>query len=156
MERDATAERFWNAYLETLRDPIAASLRWYEVFRIGDGIDAANEGAALIAQGLKTATSSLLWAYEAAGKALPEAGHLSIVADGAGNPVCVVETTAVAIRAFAEIDAAFAFDYGEWDRTLETWKDRCWAINARRCDALGRTAAPDMPLVCERFRVVYP
>ena len=38
MERDATAERFWNAYLETLRDPIAASLRWYEVFRIGDGI----------------------------------------------------------------------------------------------------------------------
>src|SRR4029079_15517117 len=111
--------------------PIAASLRWYEVFRIGDGIDDANEGAALIAQGLKTATSSLLWAYEAAGKALPEAGHLSIVADGAGTPVCVVETTAVAIRAFAEIDAAFAFDYGEWDRTLETWKDRCWAINAR-------------------------
>ena len=156
MQRDAKAQRFWSAYLASVPDAEAVEQRWYEVFRIGEDVDDAHRGAALIAAGLKTATSSLLWSYEAAGKAPPEVGHLSIVADGDGDPVCVVETTAVEIKAFADVDAAFAFDYAEWDRTLATWQDRSWAINARRCEALGRVPVPDMPLVCERFRVVYP
>ena len=155
MQRDANAERMWNAYLASLADADDAARRWYEVFRIGDGAVDASEGAALIKTGIKTATSSLLWSYEAAARAIPEVGCLSIVADGDGNAVCVVETVAVEIKAFAQVDAAFALDYGEWDRTLETWKQRSWAINARRCAGLGRTPAPGMPLVCERFRVVY-
>ena len=155
MQRDASAERMWNAYLASLRDADDAARRWYEVFRVGDGPVAANEGAALISTGIKTATSSLLWAYEASAKAVPEVGCLSIVADGNGSAVCVVETVAVEIKAFDQIDASFALDYGEWDRTLETWQHRSWAINARRCNSLGRTPTHGMPLICERFRVVY-
>jgi uncharacterized protein YhfF len=156
MQRDASAERMWKAYLASVPDAGAVARRWYEVFRIGESPVDANAGAALISSGVKTATSSLLWSYAAAGKALPEAGSLSIVADGEGNAVCVVETVAVEVKAFDQVDAAFALDYGEWDRTLETWTQRAWAINARRCAALGRAPAPGMPLVCERFRVVYP
>jgi len=78
------------------------------------------------------------------------------VADGTGEPVCIVETTWVAIKRFAEIDAPFAYEYGEWDRTLETWRQRCWEINAERCRRLGREPTEEMPLVCERFKVVYP
>jgi uncharacterized protein YhfF len=146
----------WNAYLASLPDAGDAARRWYEVFRVGDSPVDADAGAALISNGVKTATSSLLWSYAAAGKAIPAAGSLSIVADGEGNAVCVVETVAVEVKAFDQVDAAFALDYGEWDRTLETWRQRSWAINVRRCARLGRVPVPAMPLVCERIRVVYP
>jgi uncharacterized protein YhfF len=156
MHLDARADALWKAYLASLPDAADAIRRFYEVFRIGTTREGADAGAALIKQRLKTTTSSLLWAYEAAGKPLPEVGSLSIVTDGAGDPVCVVETIAVDIKGFAEVDAAFAYDYGEWDRTLETWRARCWEINTPRCHALGKIPTPEMPLVCERFVVVYP
>jgi uncharacterized protein YhfF len=131
-------EAFWKAYLASLPEAKDALRRFYEVFRIGNTREGADEGAALIKQGVKTATSSLLWAYEAASKPLPEVGSLSIVTDGNGDPVCVVETIAVDIKGLAEVDAAFAHDYG------------------LRCHALGKIPTPQMPLVCERFTVVYP
>lgn len=148
MQRDAKAEAFWRDYLATLPPAEAARRRFYEVFRIGTSAEEADEGAARIKQGLKTATSSLLWAYEAADKPLPEVASLSIVTDSRGDPVCVIETLAVDVQAFADVDEAFAYDYGEWDRILETWRARCWELNAPRCHALGKVPTPEMPLVC--------
>jgi uncharacterized protein YhfF len=156
MQLDAQSEAFWQAYLTSLPHAEDAIRRFYEVFQIGNSPEAADEGATLIKQGVKTATSSLLWTYQATNKPLPVVGSLSIVTDGRGNPVCVVETIAVEIKAFAEVDAAYAYAYGEWNRTLETWRAHCWAFNAPRCRALGKAPTPEMPLVCERFRVVYP
>lgn len=149
-------EAFWQAYLTSLPHAEKASGRLHGVFQVGDSPEAADEGAALIKQRVKTATSSLLWTYQATNEPLPAAGSLSIVTDGRGNPVCVVETIAVEIKGFAEVDGAFAYDYGEWDRTLETWRAHCWAFNAPRCHALGKTPTLEMPLVCERLKVVYP
>ena len=68
----------------------------------------------------------------------------------------MIKTIAVDMKGFAEVDAAFAYNYGEWDRTLETWRIRCWELNAPRCRALGKAPTREMPLVCERFTVVYP
>jgi uncharacterized protein YhfF len=156
MPLDAQTKAFWQAHLDSLPDAHDAVRRFYEVFHIGDSPEAAEVGARLIVQGVKTATSSLLWTYHATGKPLPAVGALSIVTDGRGDPVCVIETISVDIKSFADIDAAFAYDYGEWDRTLETWRAHCWELNAQRCQALGKAPTPAMPLVCEQFRVVYP
>ena len=156
MQRDAKTEAFWQTYLTSLPHAEDALHRFYEVFQIGKSPEAADAGATLIKQGVKTTTSSLLWTYEATNKPLPAVGSLSIVTNGRGDPICVVETIAVAIKSFADVDAAFAYDYGEWDRTLETWRAHCWAFNAPRCYAVGKTPTPEMPLVCERFAVVYP
>ncbi len=156
MQLDVKTEALWRAYLASLPHTEDAARRFYEVFRIGNSPEGADEGAALIKQGLKTATTSLLWAYEATNKSLPAVGSLSIVTDGRGDPVCVIETFAVDVKAFADVDETFAYDYGEWDRTLETWRARCWEFNALRCHALGKVPTPGMPLVCERFNVVYP
>ena len=155
LDLDAKTAAFWQAYLTSLPHAEDASRRFYEIFQIGNSPEAADEGAALIKQGVKTATSSLLWVYQATNKPLPAVGSLSIVTDGLGDPVCVVETITVDIKGFAEVDAAFAYDYGEWDRTLETWRAHCWEFNAPRCHALGKAPTPGMPLVCERFTVVY-
>jgi uncharacterized protein YhfF len=156
MQLGAKTEAFWQAYLASIPHAEDAIRRFYEVFRIGDSPEGADEGATLIKQGLKTATSSLLWAYEATSKPLPEVGSLSIVTDSRGDAVCVIETLTVDVKAFADVDATFACDYGEWDRTLETWRARCWEFNAPRCHALGKVPTPEMPMVCERFAVVYP
>ncbi len=155
MQLNAQTEAFWQAYLTSLPHSEEARRRFYEVFSIGNSPEAADEGATIIKQGVKTATSSLLWAYQATNKPLPAVGSLSIVVDGRGEPVCVVETITVEIKGFAEVDAAFAYDYGEWDRTLETWRAHCWAFNAPHCHALRKAPTPEMPLVCERFKVVY-
>lgn len=156
MQLNAQTEAFWQAYLTSLPQAEEAMRRFYEVFQIGNSPEAADEGATLITQRVKTATSSLLWTYQATNKPLPAVGSLSIVTDGRGQPVCVVETIAVEMKGFADVDAAFAYDYGEWDRTLETWRAHCWAYNVPRCHAVGKAPTPEMPLVCERFKVVYP
>jgi uncharacterized protein YhfF len=155
MQFDAKTDALWQAYLVSLPHAEDARPRLFEVFRIGNSPERADTGAALIKQGLKTA-SSLLWAYEATNKPLPEVGSLSIVTDSRGDPVSVTETLAVDVKAFADVDESFAYDYGEWDRTPETWTARCWELNASRCQALGKMPTPEMPLVCERFAVVYP
>ena len=128
----------------------------YGEIRVGDSEADADEGARLIVSGVKTATSSLLWDYDATGTRPPSLGALSIVMNGKGEPVCIVETTWLKVQAFNQIDEPFARDYGEWDGTLATWRKECLAYYGHRCEALGRTPSPDMPLVCERFRVVFP
>ena len=155
-ENPGKSEAFWRAYLASLPEAAAVANRFYEAFRIGDTKRSADEGAGLILAGIKSATSSLLWHYEAEKKPLPQAGSLSIVEDGDGTPVCVVETTSIEIKSFAEVDSSFAYAYGEWDRTLATWRKQCWKYYEAECRQLGKEPSRDMPLVCERLKVIYP
>jgi uncharacterized protein YhfF len=71
------------------------------------------------------------------------------VLDGRGEPRCVIETTEVTYRRFNEVDASFARDEGEGDRSLAYWRDAHRAYFGR----LGRLSE-DMKLMCERFRLV--
>ncbi|MEM9462819.1 MAG: ASCH domain-containing protein [Myxococcota bacterium] len=152
-----TVEAFWRDYLATLDHPEQAQARWLETFTIGDTPESADEGAALLLQGIKTATSSLWWpTEEPTDTPKVQVGSLSIALDGQGRPVCVVETTALEIRAFDEIDAAFAHAYGEWGRTLEGWRAGAWAYYAAQYRALDKEPTPTMPLLCEWLTVVYP
>ena len=97
-----------------------------------------------------------MWEYEAAYKPLPKIGSLSIVENGRDEPVCVVKTTQIETKPFRYVDLKFAYDYGEWDRTRKTWRQECWQFYSAQCVDLGREASHTMPLVCERFRVIYP
>jgi uncharacterized protein YhfF len=155
MERSLQIENFWHAYLATVPNPRETADRFYETFQIGSSENGANEGARLILEGIKTATSSLLWEYEAANKPLPTVGSLSLLKNGKGEAVCIVETTSIAIQPFNEVDSNFAYAYGEGDRTLEDWRKFCWDYYATVCAELGKEPALTMPLVCEHFRVVY-
>jgi uncharacterized protein YhfF len=109
----------------------------------------------LVLAGTKTATASALWDYEHDEEALPEPGSLSIVLDGSGRPRALIAITAVAVEPFAAVDAEHAFLEGEGNRSLAYWREvheRFFTTYA----AEGQTFADDMPVVLERFRVVYP
>lgn len=145
--------KFWQAFAQTRAvDPTP---RFIEAFYFDDNESSANELAALVVSGRKRATAALLWAYDAEGQRLPEPGDLGIVTDFDGNPVCIVETTRVDTVAFCEVSAEFAATEGEGDGSLQYWRSAHEAFFGRECERLARTPGADMPVVCERFEVVY-
>jgi uncharacterized protein YhfF len=148
-------EAYWRSYLDTL--PAGSPLRdeQYVAEGWGDSPQMADELGALITAGTKTATCSALWEYEAEGSPLPETGSKTIVLDGYNDPLCIVETTEVEVRPYNEVDDRFAYEEGEGDRSLEYWREAHWHFFSRTLPNIGKESTPDMPLVCERFRVIY-
>jgi uncharacterized protein YhfF len=115
----------------------------------------ASELATLVADGRKTATASAAEDYTAEGEQLPEPGVLGIVLDGEGHPRALVATTGIEVVAFDEVTDDHALAEGEGDRTLASWRERHQRF-FREHDPHGRGFRPDMPVVLERFRVLYP
>ena len=151
MDFPAHIQVFWAEFLaETDREE---DVTLYDVFHFDDNESDANELAELVLRGKKAATASLLWEYETSGKRPPQAGDLSVVTDWQGTPLCVIETSGVKVRAFEDVEDEFAAAEGEGD--LEYWRDAHWSYFGRVCKQLARESSPTMPVVCERFRVVF-
>jgi uncharacterized protein YhfF len=116
-----------------------------ESFAFGDSPELADELLELVLIGNKTATC---WAAKEGDKGVV-VGKRWIVKDGQGRASAVLETIEVVRRRFGEIDAAFAHDEGEGDRTLADWREAHTDYFTRRSEF-----SPDMELYCERFRLV--
>jgi len=144
---------FWRGFLDASGRDRATPLM--DVFHFSDCEADAIELAGLVLAGTKVGTASLAWMYEARGEPVPAAGDLSVVTDWHGAPLCVIETTVVAIEPFDDVTAAFAASEGEGDRSLEHWRRVHWDYFGRECARLGRTPGHDMPVVCENFRVIH-
>jgi uncharacterized protein YhfF len=67
----------------------------------------------------------------------------------------LIRTSDVQVCAFDQVDARFAWDEGEGDRSLEYWRAAHWAFFSRECAELGRAPSPDMPVVLERFELLF-
>jgi len=154
MKKQREIEAFWQSYLASLPPEAKKPLKPYETWSFCDNEEDANELGKLTKMGIKTATSSLIWAYEAENEELPKVGDLSIITNWDGVPLCIIETTEVQIKAFNEVNDRFAYDEGEGDRSLAYWRRVHWEAFSRECSAIGREVNEKMPIVCERFRVV--
>jgi uncharacterized protein YhfF len=118
----------------------------------GDSAEESDQLLGLVLDGTKTATASALWDYEAESEALPEAGNLSILLDGDGRPRALINTTDVAVVPFDEVDEEHARLEGEGDRSLDHWRE---AHERFFSGESSRGFEPDMPVVLERFEVIY-
>lgn len=128
----------------------------YQVWHFGDSPPLARELAGLVLRGRKRATAGLLWEAEGDPNAMPALGGYSVVTDGAGAPLMVLRTAHVEVRPYRDVDADFAATEGEGDGSLEYWRAAHWAYFSRRCAQLGRAPSEDMPVVLEKFDLVYP
>jgi uncharacterized protein YhfF len=146
---------YWQKFLQGLPVDSEYRRREYDAEGWGDGPEMADELGALIAAGTKTATCSAVWEWQAEGEPWPEPGHLTIVLNGRGQPLCIIETLEVAIKPYNEVDAVFAFEEGEDDRSLEDWRAVHRRFFSRSLAKIGREFIEDMPLVCERFHVIF-
>jgi uncharacterized protein YhfF len=148
-------KQYWQRYLDSQPTGSALPAAPTGIWGFGDSPAMADELGELVRQGVKTATCSLLWEYEADGEAIPQVGEQNIILDGAGQPLCVIKTTEIEFKPYNEVDAQFAHDEGEGDRSLAYWRDAHWRFFSRSCERINRPISQTMPLVCERFRVVF-
>ncbi len=147
-------ERYWQTYLQTLPPNSPTRHKSYVAEPFGDSSALADELGLLIVSGAKTATCSALWEWEVEGDPIPEPGAITIVLNGSNEPLCIIETTEVTVQPYQAVDARFAYEEGEGDRSLEYWRQEHWRYFSRVLPKIGKEPAPDMPLVCERFRVI--
>lgn len=153
-DTDSCRRDFWRAACRAVPGlPAAAD---YQVWHFGDSERLARELADLVLHGPKRATAGLLWDAEADSSMMPVLDGYSLVTDHAGMPLLVIQTTHVEVRPYGAVDADFAAAEGEGDCSLDYWRTAHWDYFSRRCIALGRTPSIDMPIVLERFALVYP
>ena len=145
---------FWQAACRALPDLPADAA--YQVWHFGDSAELAQELAELVLHGPKRATAGLLWDAENDPDMMPVPGGYSLITDYAGAPMLIIQTTKVTIRAYDDVDADFAAAEGEGDGSLKYWRDAHWAYFSRRCEGLGRAPSPEMPVILERFALIYP
>lgn len=124
--------------------PVPEQYRHLRTFAFGDGPALADQLLALVINGVKTATCST---EVEPNTSTP--GERWVVLDGRGEPRCVIESTEITYRRFLDVDAAFADDEGEGDRSLAYWRQAHRTYFGR----LGRFSE-DMMLMCERFRLI--
>ncbi len=78
---------------------------------------------------------------------MPQVGRHDVVLDGRGRAACAIETIEVTIKRFVDVGQDFAEAEGEGN--FKDWQQGHEAYFAR-----NGGFAPDMELVCERFRVI--
>ena len=124
-------QAFLQEYLDTLPPEAPQRRAPVDACQFGDFPELADELGGLIVARTKTATCGAVWAYEAEGSPLPTVGLLTVVLGGNNEPLCVIETTEAEIRPFNEVDAQFAYEEGEDERTLEAWRREHWEFFSR-------------------------
>jgi uncharacterized protein YhfF len=155
MNQLSKIETFWQRYLSTLSEEDQKNAPPYIVDQFADTPEAATKVGKLVRDGVKTTTSSLVWGLEHIGEPLPKVGDIELIVDGNGEPLCIIELIEVEIKPFNAVDEQFAFEYGEGDRTLAFWLRDNWDFLSRWCREIGREPSETMPLVFQRFRVLY-
>lgn len=128
----------------------------YQVVAFGDSSGMATELAALVVAGTKRATASLMRDYADGRLPLPTVGDFVVVVDGAGAPCCIWRTTQIEIKPLDAVDAQFAWDEGEGDRTLDWWLAAHRRYFAREAEREGFEMLDAIETVFERFTVVWP
>src|SRR5699024_10844038 len=118
----------------------------YEAWAFGDSKEMADDLAALVAAGVKTATSSNYLLYEK-NELLPYVGLHNIILDG--------DEQAVAIVPINEVKKEHACLEGECSRTLKYWRDAHEEFFKNEMTGSNQTFHHEIPVVCERFKVVY-
>jgi len=128
--------------------------RWQEkypgalVWAFGDTAELADELAALVIKGVKTASCCSFDAYSKEATP-PVVGSYSIILNSAGEPACVIRTVALRLVRYCDITEAQARLEGEGDLSLDYWRAGHQAFFQR-----AGTFADDMELVFEEFQLI--
>ena len=143
---------FWNAYRVARGVPDQD----YDVCRMGSSAAMGNELLALILAGPKRATACLLRDVETGGEKMSRVGGYVVVVDGSDWPRAIWRTRTVDVKPLDQVDAAFAWDEGEGNRTRADWLSMHRRYFEARARAEGFAFDDSMPAVFERFTLVWP
>ncbi len=148
-----TAEEMWAK--SCAANDVNPATRW-EAWAFCGGGPAADELAALVLEGTKTATASAWIAYENEGAELPKPGDYSVILYDNGSAAAVIRDTKVSLVPFDEVPAEHAYKEGEGSRSLAEWREVHKRAFAPDYQAAGREFDPHGICVLEEFVLVYP
>ena len=142
-------KEFWKRFIKDSKLTHLADYQ-FEAWSFGNTKELADELGALVVEGKKTATCSLLRAYLGEEDEIPRVGVYSVLCDGAELPLCIVFLTHTWVCQYNEVTEKHAFEEGEGDRSLSHWK-RVHKEFFSQYDGFHE----EDQLICERFKVVY-
>lgn len=153
METSAPVKEFWQKFCAASGVRAATP---FQVWYFGNSSEMARELAGLVVSGKKCATASLVEFNARHPEAAPVDNGYSVVTDFEGRPVCVIQTAEIRQIPFAEVDAAFASDEGEGDRSLAYWRDVHRAYFTKEAAENNLEFNENSLICCERFKLLYP
>lgn len=151
----SNVDRYWQQFLESFLVHAKRPPAHTETVAFGFTWEDAREIAALVRNGTKTATGSLVWSKEADGTPEARPGDLWVIIAGPDEPVCIIEITEVRVFPYDEVPDAYAWEGGEGDRTARDWRRIYWKYIVSECKRIGREPDLKAPLSMKRFRLVY-
>ena len=148
-----TAQEMWNAFCSEKNIPPQTP---YEAWAFCGGGPAADELAALVLAGTKTATAISLIDCEAAGDSLPRPGCCSVILYDNDQAAGVIRDTKVSLVPFNRVSAEHTYREGEGDRTLETWREIHRRSFTPDYQAVGKEFDEQGICILEEFQLLYP
>lgn len=152
----AECKAYWAEFVQSLAEHDPKRKAKPDAFGFGGDEKIADELAARVLAGKKRATASLPVEYTSLNEPLPKVGDLSIILDGKGNPVGIIERTSVDLVPFQEVGEEFAAYEGEGDGSLRYWREAHTRYFNEVCSRLGGRLEGNTPILCQRFRLVCP
>ena len=138
---------FWEEYWKSQAKP---QPKLSDAFQFGADADWL---AQLVVEGKKTATCSGHVFYELENEPLPQVGQYFIVLNSKDTPVAIIQLTEVTILPMNELPVEFALLEGEGD--YDFWWNAHKQFLKKELQGYGLEFSEDIPLVCERFKVIY-
>ena len=162
-DRTKSVQEFIDRFLASPAGKDASDERLVvDAFGDGESAKMADDLLALVLAGTKTATCMSAWSWDHEFEVPLAPGMLSVIVDGSRNPRCVVETISVEEVPYREVTADFARAEGEHspfdlddDSVLKHWRTGHWAFFSKTLPLIDREPSQDMPVLCERFKVIY-
>jgi uncharacterized protein YhfF len=152
----AKCKSYWAEFIASLPSDDPRIRAKPDAFCFGGEGEIADELAALVLAGKKRATASLAVEYTSLGEALPKAGDLSIILNGTGSPVAIIERTSVEVVPFHAVTAEFAATESEGDGSLKYWQEAHTWYFGQVCERLGGRLEATTPVLCQCFKMVWP
>jgi uncharacterized protein YhfF len=128
----------------------------YKVRTFGNSAAISNVILPLILSGEKTGTFALESEFEHAPTEVPRAGDHYVVTHFGGEPALLYRLTEVERVPFAQISHAHVQVEGPNARTVPVWRKIHWAYWGGILRAQGREPREDMPVLFQRFEVIFP
>ncbi len=143
-------KNYWLKFINQREDLFHLKDYKFEAWSFGNSKELADELGQLVLEGKKTATCSLLRAYNGFENEIPRVGVYSVLCNGDEIPICIVFLTDTWVCKYNEVTEKHAFEEGEGDRSLEHWKE----VHQQFFSQYDGFHEED-DLICERFKVIY-
>ncbi|WP_130859451.1 ASCH domain-containing protein [Gracilibacillus phocaeensis] len=139
---------FWDDFCAVTHQE---GLEFTDAFSFGTSADWL---ADLVMEGKEIATSSGFVFYELEKEVLPKPDEYYIILDGQEEPAAIIQIQSVEVVPMNEVSEEFALAEGEGDYSY-WWQAHETFFTASLAE-YNMEFSPDMLVVCERFKKVYP